>query len=185
MGLVARNEEYFPHYTYDDYCQWQGKWEIISGIAYAMTPAPSVVHQSVSQRIAGQLFQLLEECDRCHALLPVDWQVAEDTVVQPDHLVVCGETPRGIKLTVTPVLIFEILSDSTRKKDKNLKYQLYEAAGVLYYCLVDPAIRKAELYKLKDGRYESLGEFSNESIRLNLEQCEIFFDFKKIWINRN
>lgn len=182
MGLVARKEDYFPHYTYDDYCQWEGKWEIISGIAYAMTPAPSVVHQSVSHRIDGQLFQLLEECDRCYALLPVDWQVAEDTVVQPDHLVVCGESPSGIKLTVTPVLIFEILSDSTRKKDKTLKYELYEAAGVLYYCLIDPAAQQAELYKLHDGLYEKSGEFSDESIKLDLPKCEILFNFKKIWV---
>ena len=181
MGHVVRNEDYLPHYTYDDYCQWEGKWEIIDGIAYAMTPAPSVVHQTVSHRIDGQLFQLLEECGRCHALLPVDWQITEDTVVQPDHLVVCGEAPGGIKLTVTPVLIFEILSDSTRKKDENLKYELYEAAGVLYYCLVDPVIRKAKLYKLKDGRYERVGEFSDQSIALELEQCEVHFDFKKIW----
>ena len=181
MGLIAHNEEYFPRYTYDDYCQWEGTWEIISGIAYAMTPAPSIVHQAVSQRIAGQLFELLEDCDRCHALLPVDWQIAEDTVVQPDHLIVCGEAPDGVKLTVTPVLIFEILSDSTRKKDENLKYELYEAAGVLYYCLVDPVIRKVKLYKLKDGRYEGMGEFSDENIMLGLEQCDVPFDFKKIW----
>ena len=34
-----------PHYTYDDYIQWEGQWELIDGIAYAMVPAPSVEHK--------------------------------------------------------------------------------------------------------------------------------------------
>ncbi|SMN00945.1 hypothetical protein SPONN_2055 [uncultured Candidatus Thioglobus sp.] len=24
--------EYLPNYTYDDYAQWQGKWELIEGV---------------------------------------------------------------------------------------------------------------------------------------------------------
>ncbi|HSV11108.1 MAG TPA: hypothetical protein VLI68_10085 [Hanamia sp.] len=30
-----------PHYTYEDYCHWEGRWEVIDGIPYAMIPAPS------------------------------------------------------------------------------------------------------------------------------------------------
>ncbi|WP_301924323.1 hypothetical protein [Ferruginibacter sp.] len=29
-----------PHYTYEDHCQWEGRWEIIEGIPFAMSPAP-------------------------------------------------------------------------------------------------------------------------------------------------
>jgi Uma2 family endonuclease len=182
MGIVALKKDYFPYYTYEDYCQWEGKWEIISGIAYAMTPAPSVLHQSVSHKIDGQLFQLLEECENCHALLPVDWQVAEDTIVQPDHLVVCGPLPQGSKLMVTPSLIFEILSYSTRKKDENLKFDLFEAAGVLYYCLVDPEKQSAKLYMLENGRYTNLGTFNRDNITISLPACSLDFNFGRIWV---
>ena len=182
MGIVALKKDYFPHYTYEDYCQWEGKWEIISGIAYAMTPAPSVLHQAVSHKIDGQLFQLLEDCENCHALLPVDWQVAEDTIVQPDHLVIYGSLPEGSKLTKTPSLIFEILSNSTRKKDENLKFDLFEAAGVLYYCLVDPEKQAAKLYLLENGRYTELGTFHNGSMTISLPACSLDFDFGRIWI---
>ena len=44
-----------PHYTYDDYKLWEGRWELIGGTAYAISPAPSVAHQSVSNKIAWQL----------------------------------------------------------------------------------------------------------------------------------
>jgi hypothetical protein len=30
-----------PHYTYVEYEQWEGQWELIEGIPYAMSPLPS------------------------------------------------------------------------------------------------------------------------------------------------
>ena len=35
MGL---SQKYLPHYTYDDYYQWDGNWELIYGVPYAMFP---------------------------------------------------------------------------------------------------------------------------------------------------
>jgi len=32
--------KYLPNYTYEDYCQWEGQWELIEGIPYAMSPLP-------------------------------------------------------------------------------------------------------------------------------------------------
>jgi len=32
------------NYTYDDYKQWQGDWELIAGIPLAMSPAPTRKH---------------------------------------------------------------------------------------------------------------------------------------------
>jgi len=46
MGILEQGD--LPHYTYDDYSQWEGRWELIDGIAYAMTPAPWFSHQRVS-----------------------------------------------------------------------------------------------------------------------------------------
>ena len=40
--------KYRPHYTYDDYCQWEGRWELIEGMPYAMSPAPVPAHQRVA-----------------------------------------------------------------------------------------------------------------------------------------
>ena len=36
MSAIQRFES--PHYTYEDFCQWEGQWELIQGIPYAMTP---------------------------------------------------------------------------------------------------------------------------------------------------
>jgi Uma2 family endonuclease len=83
----------------------------------------------------------------------VDWQISDDTVVQPDVLVVCDENEEEEKLTVTPVLVFEILSPSTARKDRVLKYQLYQNSGVTYYCIVDPGTKSAEVFVLRDQKY--------------------------------
>lgn len=131
--------EDLPRYTYDDYVQWEGRWELIQGIAHAMSPAPSILHQSISQRLAGQLERALEHCQDCHALLPVDWKIDEETTVQPDHLVVCGELDKTAYLTKTPALIFEILSTSTAHKDRTTKFRLYEREGVGQLCRRRPA----------------------------------------------
>jgi len=37
-----------PNYTYEDYLNWEGSWEIIDGIAYAMSPMPSTAHQKIA-----------------------------------------------------------------------------------------------------------------------------------------
>ena len=48
MSIAAK---YRPHYTYDDYCQWEGQWELIEGMPYAMSPAPIPAHQRVNSTL--------------------------------------------------------------------------------------------------------------------------------------
>ncbi len=181
MSAVALRVEDLPHYIYDDYVQWEGKWEILEGIPYAMTPAPGLKHQWICAKITSQLDALLEKCHKCEVLLPVDWQIAEDTVVQPDVLVVCGENIDGMKLEKTPVLVFEVLSPSTSRKDRGIKYQLYENAGVKYYCIMDPETDSAEVYVLQKEKYQEANEFDEGRIFFDLGPCQIQFDFKKIF----
>jgi hypothetical protein len=40
-----------PNYTYEDYCQWQGNWEVIDGIAYAMSPMSNPRHQNLANEL--------------------------------------------------------------------------------------------------------------------------------------
>ena len=181
MSTVTLNKQDLPHYTYDDYIQWVGPWELIQGIPYAMTPAPILKHQRICRKIIWQLSDLLKDCSRCEVFLPIDWQITEDTVVQPDALVVCGENLNGNKLETTPALIFEVLSPSTKKKDKYLKYRLYEAAGVKYYCIVDTETNSANVFILQPDQYRQAEEFKDRQFPFDLGPCQIKFDFQKIF----
>ena len=88
MGY-ALSLDMLPRYTYDDYCHWTDRWELIDGVPYAMSPLPTVRHQRISMKLAALLDRELGSCQHCHASLPIDWKITEDTVVQPDVLVAC------------------------------------------------------------------------------------------------
>ncbi|QJA06301.1 Uma2 family endonuclease [Thermosulfurimonas marina] len=172
-----------PHYTYEDYRHWEGRWELIGGVPYAMAPIPRPRHQLLSSRIARLLDEALERaaCPECVALLPVDWKISEDTVVQPDNLVVCGDLPEEDYLSEPPVLIFEVLSPSTLEKDRVLKFRLYEEVGVKYYVMVDPERLEAEIFENKGGRFRARGTFQKESFTFDLGPCRISFDFARLF----
>jgi len=175
--------DYLPYYTYEDYLRWEGKWEIIDGVAYAMSPAPVLKHQSISSKIARSLEELLKNCQNCQALLPVDWKVSEDTILQPDNLVICEDTIDKAYITKAPKIIFEILSKSTAKKDLHVKYDIYEKEGVTYYIIVDPDEELAKVYKLYNGSYMKVCDATDETVAFELKECEdkLEFDFSKIW----
>ena len=177
MQLTERE---LPHYTYEDYSKWEGRWELIQGIPYAMSPSPSYTHQRISQKIARLLDEALDECEHCQPVLPVDWKIADDTVVQPDNMVLCYQ-PEGSSLTKAPSLIFEILSPSTSSKDRITKFNLYQEEGVDYYCIVDPKTGTAKVYVLREGRYQKVLDATDETVTFTLNKCVFDFDFSRIW----
>jgi Uma2 family endonuclease len=181
MNLAALPLEDLPHYTYDDYAQWEGRWEIIKGIPYAMVPMPAIKNQDISSKIHVQLYLLLKNCKKCKAMLPVDWQITKDTVVQPDNLVVCGDNSDDKMLLIPPVLVFEILSPSTGRKDRVIKYQLYREAGVKYYCIVDPETKSVDIFELQGSKYRETENFKEGKIMFDLGPCTIAFDFNEIF----
>ncbi len=156
---------YIPLYTYEDYRQWEGEWELIGGHPHAMSPSPKRKHQYFSGELTFSLKEylkrLMDSCGSCRVYQDLDWIVDDSTVVRPDIMVVCGEFKDDF-LQSPPALIVEILSPSTALKDKNIKYNLYEAQGVRYYLLVEPDSRSVQILELVDGAYaenNSLSEF--------------------------
>ncbi|MEO6695505.1 MAG: Uma2 family endonuclease [Ignavibacteria bacterium] len=176
--------KYLPHYTYEDYKNWEGRWELINGIPYAMSPAPRIEHQEVSGRIHFQLLTSLENCRDCKPLLPIDWKIPgddDDNVLQPDNLVICKDI-KGTFITDAPVMIFEILSPSTALKDRYIKYNIYESNGVKYYIIVDIDSKTADVFELENSSYKKIIEAKNDFVKFELEKdCSIDFNFEKIW----
>ncbi|WP_315819694.1 Uma2 family endonuclease [Paraflavitalea speifideaquila] len=148
-------DKYRPQYTYADYVQWEGKWELIDGMPYAMSPSPVRVHQETNFNF-GKAFDkaILPQCQACKVFMsPFDWKVNDNTVVQPDLMVVCGEFDTDF-LEFAPSLVVEVLSPSTALKDRHEKFELYEQEGVHYYLIVDPKFKKVEIYQLIEGKYQ-------------------------------
>lgn len=163
MGSPAVNQE--VKYTYKDYLGWpeEERWEIIEGIAYDMSPAPSPAHQL----ILGELYLIFRtyfKDKKCTVFLaPFDVRLPEsgemdediETVVQPDLSVICDKTRidrRGAK--GAPDLIIEITSPGTAGKDMKRKLSLYEKHGVKEYWIIHTWEKVLELFTLDNrGNY--------------------------------
>ncbi|MDD3270016.1 MAG: Uma2 family endonuclease [Syntrophomonadaceae bacterium] len=184
--------------TYADYLNWpdEERWEIIDGVPYDMSPAPSTKHQTISMELGRQFANYLLDKD-CQAIIaPFDVRIpAGDekdeeikTVVQPDIVVICDRSRldksgyRG-----APGLIIEILSPATGKKDLQEKYRLYERSGVKEYWVVFPSEELLEVYQLIDDnnlRYVKTGTYqSNDRISVGILP-ELEIDLSLVFTNR-
>jgi Uma2 family endonuclease len=181
MGAIDISD--IPRYSYDDYIKWEDNWELIYGYPYAMSPAPMIKHQKISTKIARWLDEALEGCNICQTLLPIDWKISSDTIVQPDISVICHTPTKESYISIAPKIIFEILSKSTEKRDRGIKYNLYEKEGVEYYIIVDPENDIAKVYKLNSGRYTKVCDTKDDIVEFEIKECnkKIEFDMGKIW----
>jgi len=171
--------EYMDYYTKEDYYKWEGDWELIYGYPYAMAPFALPTHQKISVKIVRQLDENLDNCPECSALMEVEVEFNEDTIVRPDTMVVCFELDK--KITKTPELIFEVVSKSSARRDEFLKFELYEREGVKYYSLVYPDNKKIKVFKLENGKYRKIGDFYENDTFLYEVKCPIKIDFGKIF----
>ncbi|WP_182865334.1 Uma2 family endonuclease [Rhodopirellula sp. JC639] len=135
---------YIPHYTLEDYAQWEGDWELIDGVAIAMGPSPFGPHERVISRLSFQIqTQIQQHRCPCEVYTNLDWIIADDTVIRPDLMVVCGDQPEK-HLQRSPDLVVEVLSDSTRGRDLTAKRTLCRENNVPHYLIIDPTDKTIE-----------------------------------------
>ncbi|MCL2198804.1 MAG: Uma2 family endonuclease [Defluviitaleaceae bacterium] len=158
MAMVAEKLEY---YTYGDYLKFDDdiRCELINGVIYNMA-SPSTTHQ----RIAGEIWALLREFlkgRRCEAFIaPLDVRLNadknDDTVVQPDLMVLCDKNkldPKDRGIIGAPDMVVEVLSPSSGYVDRVLKMKKYQEAGVKEYWIVDPDRSTVDVNILENNKY--------------------------------
>ena len=166
-------KKYLPHYTVTDYRRWEGDWELWNGIPIAMRPCPFGKHQTALTRLSRLIGNALEAANcRAETLVELDWIVTDDTVVRPDVMVVCGEPPDG-HLEATPAFVAEVLSDSTRLRDRTYKRDLYDEQGVAVYLLVDPDAETVEILRRDEAGNWRIQTVESEISFTICDECEI------------
>ncbi|MFH0802289.1 MAG: Uma2 family endonuclease [bacterium] len=185
---LPRKEE---KYSYRDYLSWpdEERWELIEGVPYGMTPAPSRFHQEILGEIFRQFSNYLV-AKKCRIYMaPFDVRLPEsneadeevETVVQPDLVVVCDPSKLDKKgVRGAPDLIIEITSPATARKDQREKFFLYEKAGVKEYWIVNAGDRIITVFKLDEhGKYGRPEIYSDEeSIEVGLFSGDLAIDLK-------
>jgi Uma2 family endonuclease len=157
-GLAGKNPD---RYTYGDYLTWADgqRYELIDGVVYIMSPAPSRRHQEISMELSRQFSVYLFDKDCKIYAAPFDVRLPEGnekdedvtTVVQPDLLVVCDLNKlddRGLR--GAPDLVIEILTPESGGRDKKIKRALYEKHGVKEYWIVNYNEKTVDVYLLND-----------------------------------
>jgi len=125
------------------------KHEFVGGEVFAMVGA-----RQIHVVVAGNCFALLKAHLRgrpCRALIS-DMQLEverADAVFYPDVMVTCD--PRDLRAERTllhPMVIIEVLSDSTAAYDRGQKFALYRQIDALQeYALIDPERRTVEVFR--------------------------------------
>jgi Uma2 family endonuclease len=195
MSSALEIEEENTCYTYADYLSWETdkRYEIINGTAYMMS-APSVAHQTISGELFGQFWTFLKGKPCQVFTAPFDVRLfpkedgSDDTVVQPDLLVICdkakiadGKACRG-----APDMVIEIISPSNDDAYLLLKFSKYLQAGVREYWLIDPKRKYMQINVLEPAderspaRYISTAYQDGESLRASVLPG-LSIDFNAVW----
>lgn len=146
------------YYTVEDYYDMPEdiRAELIEGQIVYMA-APSTQHQRIAIRLESTIFSYINakggKCEILHAPYSVQLREEDDTVVEPDIVVVCDPdkiTARGC--VGAPDWIIEIVSPSNPKHDYITKLSLYDNAGVREYWIIDAEQNKIHVYDMQDNR---------------------------------
>lgn len=158
--------------------------ELIDGKIYDLS-APSPIHQ----RIVGDIAYILEtyvrrnkgKCSVFFSPLDVKVDCDENTIVQPDVLVVCEQdklTPQFVY--GAPDLVIEVLSPSTKHNDEGIKLKKYRDAGVKEYWLVDAKKETVVVHKFRENEISKIYSFDSKvPVGIFDDKCEV--DFSDIY----
>jgi Uma2 family endonuclease len=145
------------HWTYEDYVRLTGGddyFEFIDGERF-VNPVPTTRHQMASWVLEDLLSRFLSERGlgrMFHA--PLDVVFADDTVLQPDIVVILNERRDRIRdagIFGAPDFVIEVLSPSTASRDRREKLGVYARYGVREFWLVDPKLERIEVFILESG----------------------------------
>lgn len=154
--------------TYDDLARLpedRYRHELIDG-RHFMTPSPYTVHQRILLVIGYAFYNFLKEHPLGEVFMaPLDVVLSIHDVVEPDLLYISNERSSIIvekNIQGAPDLVLEVLSRTTRRRDRTLKRDLYERFGVLEYWVIDPRTRTAVVHRRVGDRFGETEELTVE-----------------------
>ncbi len=156
---------------------------MIEGFPIAMSPAPPPKHQWIAANFVTELTIAIREsdCKNCRVYIPIDFKISDDTVLQPDISIVCGDVTKKF-LDFPPVLVVEILSPSTALRDRHTKFKIYEQQRVSYFLLVNTDNESIEIYSLINGSYVIVPYDPHSPFTFQFEDgCSIEVMLHEIW----
>ena len=156
--------------TWDDYVRLPDdgrRHEIMDGVHY-VSASPFIDHQRISRHIHFQLYRQIELTGRGEVFnAPTDLHLSEFAYVTEQ------------KVEGPPDLVVEIVSPSSARRDRVMKLDRYERAGVGEYWIVDPVARQVDKYRRAGASLASAGRFRDRVSFDGLDGVSV--DLSSVW----
>ena len=154
------------------------KHEYLEGRVYAMAGA-SKNHQRIITNVVRTFSEHLRNtpCDTYASDIKI--RIGDLAFFYPDVIVTCEDDTENTYYTEKPVIIVEVLSKSTRRKDETTKRRLYQnVPSVQEYVLIEQDIVDVEVCRRSEGwvseHYFMGDEVTFAAIDLTLTVNEIY-----------
>ena len=182
MAIIEKGQQTLWDYSAYAAIPADGKrHEIVQG-EHFVNPAPNLYHQEISRHIQFQLYTEIELAGLGKVIdAPVDLQLSNHDIVQPDLVIVLRErvhilTPT--KIEGVPDLVIEILSPSNPDHDLRTKRKLYQTHGIPEYWIVSPEEHQVLQLILDEGKYVESIQSSSITMRA-APQASV--DLTRVW----
>jgi len=186
--LLAVKDEYI---SVEDYLKLEEKSKIrheyMDGKIFSMaggTRKHSLAGTNISTELSLQVRE--KDCEVHAGELRI--RMRGGHFVYPDVAAACGEilTEDNDKTLLNPIVIFEVLSKSTEKRDRSEKAEDYFKLDSLKdYVLVSQYRVRVEHFSRQSGNKWSLGIFENPDDTIYLESLDCRISVKLIYLKLN
>ena len=178
--MRKRTEKYTPTYTYSEWLHWEERGELIKGLPIEKSTRIGPKHEKAVGAIKALFAEGLSAaaCKACYVGEPIDYKIANDTILRPDVFICCGKINKSY-LDFPPVLVAEVVSKISEERDRGIKFVSYEKHGVKFYMIVDAMKKSIEIYKLVENKYELQNYEGNLELELG-NDCNISVTLESI-----
>jgi len=165
------------------------KHEFFDGDVFAMVGA-GINHNRININLAGELRNRFKADNSPCEVLSNDMRVKiENNYTYPDIVIFCGDAQfedNKFDTLTNPVIIIEILSDSTEAFDRGDKFTYYRAISALKeYILVSQKKYHVEQYIRSDNGKWEYRSYESPDQMLNMESVNCDVLLSEIYLNVN
>jgi Uma2 family endonuclease len=160
------------------------KHEFLDGEMIAMSGA-TLRHSDIASNVLAELRGRLRgsQCKAFNADLRV--RASERLCSYPDVSVICGKPAlagENQDILLNPIVIFEVLSPTTEKYDRGLKFQLYRTNESLReYILVSQGSVRVEHYVRQDATTWTLRDYVSMNDELKMDSIGASLPLHRIY----
>lgn len=159
--------------TYEEFLEFaknneKSRYEYIDGEIFLLA-SPRTVHQFAVKKLLFTFEQWFEKGECTPIMAPYDITLKSNNddinIVQPDLMIICDLEEKlsedGYYKGI-PILIAEVVSESSRRMDMVKKLNLYMDSGIQEYWIVDPVKKIITIYHMKKGNIINYASFSKD-----------------------